>query len=336
MSMHPRIEAQIPRDCSRSRLRRAAGFTLIELLVVIAIIAILIALLLPAVQQAREAARRSQCKNNLKQFGLAIHNYHDAHSIFPAATINPGAANCSRFVLNANGDFDPDMIRNHTGYMMLLPYLDQGPIYNLIDFSLPTGAGAHGTGCSPPGNQVFQVVATDNVIPIFVCPSDVLTDTPRTNANATYRYERAHRTSYGFVAAANEQTSSWGWTYRRITSTAKTAWWHNGAAKISDLIDGTSNTMLMIETPLRKSSLHYGPFWSHYAHTMYIQPRYGINVPHPGSEPYVYAWRAGSLHTGGAHALLGDGSVRFISENVNLALLPALASVGGREVIGDY
>ena len=102
---------------------RSHGFTLIELLVVIAIIAVLIALLLPAVQQAREAARRTQCKNNLKQLGLALHNYHDAFSVFPfgkGASYN-GAAAYARWSQHA----------------MLLPYIDQAPLYNSINFSAP-------------------------------------------------------------------------------------------------------------------------------------------------------------------------------------------------------
>src|SRR3569832_1085053 len=101
--------------------RRRPGFTLIELLVVIAIIAVLIALLLPAVQQAREAARRSQCKNNLKQFGLALHNYHDNYKMFCPAYMNPGSSACPGGVGNT---------RNATGYLYLLPYLDQAPLYN--------------------------------------------------------------------------------------------------------------------------------------------------------------------------------------------------------------
>jgi len=122
----------------RSRPIRCHGFTLIELLVVIAIIAVLIALLLPAVQQAREAARRSQCKNNLKQMGLALHNYHDTVSVFP-----PGA-----FYHGSNG-----AERYGTGFsfhVMLLPYLDQTPRYNAFDFNVTVHAPVRSEGAVFP------------------------------------------------------------------------------------------------------------------------------------------------------------------------------------------
>ena len=108
------------------RARRRQGFTLIELLVVIAIIAILVALLLPAVQQAREAARRTQCKNNLKQWGLALHNYHDVHSIFPAALLHSGRYNSASF-------YDPagtNRVMNTPGWVLLLPFVDQAAAYD--------------------------------------------------------------------------------------------------------------------------------------------------------------------------------------------------------------
>ena len=109
------------------RKRSSKGFTLIELLVVIAIIAILIALLLPAVQQAREAARRTQCKNNIKQWGLALHNYHDTHRVMPPALLNSGRYN--------NASFHGPGVLNTTGWVFLLPFIDQSPMYNLYDFN---------------------------------------------------------------------------------------------------------------------------------------------------------------------------------------------------------
>ncbi len=152
------------------------GFTLIELLVVIAIIAILIALLLPAVQQAREAARRSTCKNNLKQIGLALHNYHETHRVFPPSVASPGASSSSGIITNA------------TGWIMLLPYLDQATLYQQYNFDHATGiyggegncptATKYPVNSSPPflaGTDagIFANVALGaTIIPVFYCPSD--------------------------------------------------------------------------------------------------------------------------------------------------------------------
>ncbi|MCA9017038.1 MAG: DUF1559 domain-containing protein, partial [Planctomycetaceae bacterium] len=147
---------------------RKHGFTLIELLVVIAIIAILIALLLPAVQQAREAARRSTCKNNLKQFGLALHNYHDAFNVFPYSTENPGGSGLSP-------------VTNHTGYIALLPYLDQAPLYNKFVLTAASGNYLGGGNCSTSGSGNLSGSVTDReaniilgatIINLFLSPSD--------------------------------------------------------------------------------------------------------------------------------------------------------------------
>jgi len=135
------------------------GFTLIELLVVIAIIAILIALLLPAVQQAREAARRSQCKNNMKQIGLALHNYHGTHRIFPSIRmldLKQYAGSCTAGWQRPGG---------FSWRVMLLPFLDQGTIYNQINWD------DHLIGTSCGGTNSFAV-ADKTVLPAFLCPSD--------------------------------------------------------------------------------------------------------------------------------------------------------------------
>jgi prepilin-type N-terminal cleavage/methylation domain-containing protein len=317
---------------------RRRAFTLIELLVVIAIIAILVALLLPAVQQVREAARKSQCQDHLHNLGIAIHSYESAHKIFPPAAINPGAANCDTIV--AGGLAAGNYIRNHTGYMLLLPFIEMKTIYDGIDFSKPTGIANHSTACTAPSVTTWQqVAATDYEIDVFRCPSDPPYDTPRTaSAPGVYAYNRAHRASYGFVSSAIEQATGWNLTYRQITSTSKSAWWHNGAAKMADISDGSSNTMLMIETPLRKTSASYGPFWSHYAHTMYIVPSRGINLPYdiPVSGQLVYAWGAGSAHPGGAQLVLGDGKVTFLSQNIDISTVGKLVSVGGSEIVGQF
>ncbi len=227
---------------------RRRGFTLIELLVVIAIIAILIALLLPAVQQAREAARRSQCKNNLKQLGLALHNYHDTHNNFPPATINPGCNGCNSLI--------PGVVRNITAHLLLLlPYLDQAPLYNQIDFSQPVGLAAHSSVTSRPS----ATAAASNMtaikgkhVSVFACPSDP-GDEPGTNSDAADHYYTIdyHRTSYGVIARSWEDNGSNAalfWGSSTNTGSARSAFGHNGAAKMRDITDGTSNTILLCES----------------------------------------------------------------------------------------
>jgi prepilin-type N-terminal cleavage/methylation domain-containing protein len=317
---------------SRSHyVRRQRGFTLIELLVVIAIIAVLVALLLPAVQQAREAARRSSCKNNLKQLGLAIHNYHDTHSVFPPGTINAGESGCDSV------GFTPGELRNHTAYMFLLPYLDQAPLYNQIDFSLPTGD-SHFGACTPLSSFTEQVDANgdpilDQFISVFVCPSDDGEDY-RHSPGTVYSYHHARRTSYGLTQWTTEYTLAT--TFNSDGDRRRTPWGLNGSAKFRDFQDGTSTTLALLETPMEKTSPSYGPFWTDFSHTFWIIPTYGINKPYTATDKRQYAWRAGSSHTGGAQALLGDGAVRFISENIDQATLNSITSTRGGEVIGEF
>jgi prepilin-type N-terminal cleavage/methylation domain-containing protein len=195
------------RNCSR-RPRR--GFTLIELLVVIAIIAVLIALLLPAVQQAREAARRTQCRNNLKQIGLALHNYHDSHNVFPYSTSAKGSCE--------NGDAVPPqgMVKNHRGWVQVLPYLDQAPLFQLFD---PTqAAGAYDrAGLGVQGSPVVSGndFVVSQVIDVFTCPSD--DGNPRiTTPSEAYAIGggselQGAKTSYDFQAHLETSwCSNWG------------------------------------------------------------------------------------------------------------------------------
>ena len=306
----------------KQRFKR--GFTLIELLVVIAIIAILIALLLPAVQQAREAARRSSCKNNLKQWGIALANYHDTYRQFPASCLNPGADLSASFVPQGG-------IRNFTGYLFLLPYVDQAPLYKKINFSQATGA----ADWQSRGGGGYQSILNNVSIPIQYCPSDTFYSNPNSYSGGSKMYlaQQFTRVNYGFVHETTEYSSSAGKHWRNNTSSARSAFGINQSASYRDISDGPSNTFLMIETPQKKASRLYGPFLQGYTHTHFITPyNRGINEHYKGND-YPYAWGAGSRHVGGCHALMGDSRVIFISENVNRNLLRAMESIAGNETI---
>ncbi len=233
--------------------RRPQGFTLIELLVVIAIIAILIALLLPAVQQAREAARRSQCKNNLKQWGLALHNYHDVHRLFPMGS--DGAA---------------WSFRAH-----LLPYIDRAPDYNQINFNnnSPAGNGANCGGtdgcweCRSETNQLHAagVAASNSGKPIFGCPSDPNAQSKPYSSSLPYyvgsylgiggndvphyaNTEDRRRNLY----PPNGETAG-GLAPRANNGTL----YQLSSIRVRDITDGTSNTMLVGERSVDRT-LNWG------------------------------------------------------------------------------
>ena len=311
---------------TRSGTRRRRAFTLIELLVVIAIIAILIALLLPAVQQAREAARRTQCKNHLKQWGLALHNYHDVAKQFPPSCINPGATRSGAFVPSGQ-------IRNFTGYLMLLPYIDQAPLYQRIDFNVATGR----ADWRNRGGGGYQSVLDGKSVPIQYCPSDPEFDRVHNYGRQNmYTARQYTRVNYGFVHENYEYSGGSGRFWSKNTSSQRSAFGINQSAAFRDITDGTTNTLLMIETPQRKSSSAYGPYLQAYTHTHFITPwRRGLNERYRGN-PYPYAWGAGSHHASGCHALLGDASVRFLNENMDRTTLRRIESISGGENVGEF
>ncbi|HWL09404.1 MAG TPA: DUF1559 domain-containing protein [Planctomicrobium sp.] len=322
---------------------RRSGFTLIELLVVIAIIAILVALLLPAVQQAREAARRSQCKNNLKQMGLALHNYHDTHSIFPPGAINPGCSHCANANLPSSV---PANVRNISMHLLILPFLDQAPLYNLLNFSQPMGLSAYAAVTAP-----IEANATPNMSQIkkkqlsaYACPSDS-GDIPGTHTSEGYYTIDYHRTSYGVIARTWQDNGHgyqlfWGAAPYSGNSgndrSVRGAFGFNGAARMRDLTDGSSNTIQICESPMTKRDSNWGPFWGAWTNTYWLTTAYGINKPISATEPRRMAWSAGSSHTGGCHVLLGDGTVRFVSENMNLQTFENLVSIADGNVIGEF
>lgn len=345
------------------------GFTLIELLVVIAIIAILIALLLPAVQQAREAARRTQCKNNLKQMGLALHNYLDVAGQFPPAKINSG-------MTPASATATPEMaagVLNTTGWVLMLPYLDQAPMYNRYDFNACSSMSVNST--TPASsyvqgtNEQKNNVVVKEKVPAFHCPS--AEEEVRTNSAGTatdYSMLNARRTNYLFSVGQDEdRTTSYGSrnsSFSTYTNAADNVpvqgvFGNSGAAKIAMLTDGTSNTICIGEAvggARYKTSANYGPWGMIGTHTcchgrtptgpktLLSDPAwttarsgYAINVPYLGdAQGRTYAWVFGSTHTGGAHFLLGDGTVRFISNNIDYPTFVWLNRIKDGTPIGEF
>ncbi len=261
------------------RQRSARGFTLIELLVVIAIIAILIALLLPAVQQAREAARRTQCRNNLKQLGLSLHNYNDVFGMLPPLEIGIGTAG------SQDGDW---------GWTaMILPYFDQAPLYNSL---APNGDNWR---VGTTARTAAQGIKT--ILPALICPSDAspgLVTWMNSNPKSNYP---ANQYMFGF----------------------------NRSYLFRDVIDGLSNTIMVGERDGTRSSAATWPGRDNT--TGYSNPQMGFRLrintwfattsSKPGGtgieSSACYRQGASSMHTGGAHFLLGDGTVRFISENIH-------------------
>lgn len=306
-------------------LKRRQGFTLIELLVVIAIIAILIALLLPAVQQAREAARRSTCKNNLKQIGLALHNYHDTFRTFPPATVRRKGATT---------EWETSMI---SWQARILPYMDQGPLFNKIDWN------------AEPGNSgTANTEARKHEMPAYRCPSD-----PGNRG-------KTGQTSYGPTNYVTSTADSGGYaagggTYQ---NNGRSVMFLNSKTQLRDIEDGSSNTMFVAECVVahphsnvnatsgtvctgtadqkrRGYSWFYGREMWTWSYTTLIGPNSDLQecAQSTGGTSLL---GARSKHVGGVHALLGDGAVRFISENIHLGTWQDLGNKADGNVIGEF
>ncbi len=351
------------------------GFTLIELLVVIAIIAVLIALLLPAVQQAREAARRSQCKNNLKQMGLALHNYHENFNVFPAlqyGTALPGSG--------TPGDAMPGY--GHSGFVALLPGLDQAPLYQAITgMGMPYPYPWDGAGSSKWNAK----------LPVFNCPTSSPCDPYSGGIGIGSRsYRMCMGDTINLIAGGTAATTVFN--TRGLFGTFS-------STRIRDVSDGTSNTVAMGErelggtgttangnkdvrgrTAVAVANLNTSPssclatvsngqytsgttvyafpagmLWScglpYYAGFQTILPPNSPSCAATNSDKTWGVYSLTSDHTGGAHVLMTDGAVRFISENINTGttgspevtsgaspygVWGALGSKSGNEVVGEY
>jgi prepilin-type N-terminal cleavage/methylation domain-containing protein len=294
-----------------SRRHRTTGFTLIELLVVIAIIAILIALLLPAVQQAREAARRTQCRNTLKQIGLALHNYHDTHRSLPMGQqyrgsfdgVGPDAGNA-----NAPGG------TGFTWSAFILPYMDQGALYNQFNFSVPIA------NSSIP-QSVNNARLAGTLVPWARCPSDSeARSATNTGAAGLIGTISIHTVSSYKANAASFDGGQGGYAFQN-QSQRNGLFFRDSAITITSITDGMSNTIMVGEVAWVYSAncrlfgsvdpdLGYA---SGQSNRFMANGEFALNpplLPAPGAAQFY------SEHVGGAHFLLGDGAVRFISANI--------------------
>ena len=296
-----------------ARARR--GFTLIELLVVIAIIAILMALLLPAVQQAREAARRTQTRNHFKQVGIALHSYHEKHGRFPSGWIG---------VTDRRPDVEGE---NGWGWAaMILPELDQGPLFDRLDF--------HQSPAAPVND-----IARRTMLPVFRAASDPSIDRWDLEDEANPGTILATLPTANFVA-------NWGTTELHEceglaignTCRGNGVFFHNSAIRFQDMRDGSSNTFLVGE---RKTDTSQSPPW----HSTWVGVIAGGEeafarilavADHTPNHPSAHLEDFSSYHPGGVHFLFGDGRVRFISENIDLGLYQALATRANNEAVGEY
>jgi len=315
---------------SPKSVRTRSGFTLIELLVVIAIIAILIGLLLPAVQKIREAANRMKCSNNLKQLGLAIHNYHDTNGVLPRNT-DPGT-----YGYDING-------RSWSWMSQILPYVEQDNLYRLTPTGLTTSLGSP-IGQQPTFNQSQTTPTGISIyaqqIKTFLCPSDQTSTSARTDRANTPGY-LAGSTNYRGVSGCN-----WCWgSYTNTGTNGDCNGLDNGDGVffradskfqfgLAAVTDGLSNTFFVGED-IPGMNQHCGWTNSNYANgTCSIPLNNAMQVGQPGYNnpgdwPNVYSFR--SRHPGGANFALGDGSVRFVRQTIDLPTYRAMASKSGGE-----
>ena len=294
------------RPVSVSPKRTTRAFTLIELLVVIAIIAILVALLLPAVQQAREAARRTTCKNNMKQISLALHNYESTHSVFPIGVLGTTGSTTAANVLT-------------TWETMILPFLEQAPLYGQYNFNVRF-------------DQALNANTVKTMLPMYLCPSQ-----PQASLVNDLFGPSHYAGNAGTTLGADD-----GILYP-ISS-----------VRMRDLTDGTSNTIASGEISFEfggwaRGAINAGGgggggtgqgfargvlrWWK----SAPACAKAGFNPPVTNCSGSVERqFQFSSPHVGGCHFSLGDGSSRFISENIDVNVYKALITRNGGETIGEF
>lgn len=328
------------------------GFTLVELLVVIAIIGILVALLLPAVQAAREAARRMQCSNNLKQQGLALHNYHDTFKVFPPALLGSGRYNDPAYHTAHGG------VKNTTGWTLLLPFYEQGTIADKYDFGLCSSMSSP-YGATVAGTDLDNDTLYNARVDVLECPSHPDAGVRSTSVAGTtgfYSRRDAIRTSYFFsTGSTTDYSADWN-TYSPFVYQG--VFGNDGAAKFAAITDGTANVIAIGEAAggRFKTSAEYGPWGMTGAHTCchgYVPSAssttlspalaaiysadWNINQDYNGDpEGQTYAWVFGSLHPGGAQFAFADGSVHFLPETIDYLTLQQLAYIHDGQPVGEF
>ncbi len=318
------------------RPSRNRAFTLIELLVVIAIIAVLVALLLPAVQQAREAARRSQCKNNLKQIGLALHNYEGSCRVLPPGhVVSSGASTLTQ----------------------VLPYIDLGNEYNLFNWSVSLNG------------SVLNSAAIKQTLPAFICPTDPSSGNISFAGKANYMQNMGANASVTNTTGVFFSNSSTRFAdfIDGVSNTALFAeikrgpWVSPGGGNATQAVAAGSPDDFAVATSVSSWSAPADDInppaacenratvaWLYRGLEYYrgiVVATYYTHTLNPNARLRDCIWSSSlsnghlaprSYHSGGVQLLLGDGAVRFVSDNINNATWRALGTKGGGEVLGDF
>jgi prepilin-type processing-associated H-X9-DG protein len=327
-------------------------------LVVISIIAVLIALLLPAVQAAREAARRSQCVNNMKQLGLAMNNYESANGAFPPAkiysTAQYGGPNDG-----VNGNMaGVGYVLNTTAFTLVLGFMEQAPMSNAYNFSLPSCAainpgGKNLTLVGGATSYLANTTVTSSVIANFLCPSD--TQPVLSSGTGLYATQNAARCSYLLAASRySDQYNSQYWAGGGRPQDDGIFSGNDFSVHLSSVKDGTSNTALSGESPFVKVNTSYGGFWGQGCHSAVhgiVLPATPANATYPGYLPnapalvpgqvssnpmqLLYQWVMGSKHPGGLNVVFADGSVHYIKNSINASTWFAIQTMRNSEIISS-
>jgi prepilin-type N-terminal cleavage/methylation domain-containing protein/prepilin-type processing-associated H-X9-DG protein len=312
---------------------RRRGFTLIELLVVIAVIAVLISLLLPAVQQVREAARRIQCKNNLKQIGLALHNYNGTHGVFPPAWVpmlNPAAA---------DPIVDSVLPGSWAWSVFILPQLEQANLFNELTATNPGPATPFPLNAGDPDDVSLSV---------FICPSD-----PYGDQSIWGGSDNVHDTPDGYTKSNYPAVAGAHFINNSMSSYPQDGmgmFTVGSSTRLRNITDGTSNCLMIGEA---FQSIHESISVTHPAAATWVRGvsarviqadgrsvtrttnESGVGVP-INVAPTLYDSGFSSPHTGGAQFTLADGSVRFLSENIDQTTYENLSTVADGNVLGDF